>query len=872
MKTLLRSALAAAWLMLGAAVPAVAAAPSFTKKPFVSRDGDKVRIDFGVDRETDVAVAIEDAAGRVVRHLAAGVLGANAPAPLRPGLAQSLEWDGKDDDGKPAAGGPFRARVKLGMKPQFDSFLLFNPDATPEVRGLAIGPKGEVYAFYQDPTANGNQGGIKVKVLDRQGRHLRQIVPFPADRSYEKVKATGAFQDAEGHLVPHCHNWHSLSFYPDTVLARGRSMSPFSQPAVDARGRVYWIIEGGRLCAVDADGGIPFETYLGPPLFPGVTFPGGRPALALSAEGRHLYAAGLRSAADRWGSKSAPLPCVFRIDVATRQAEVFVGKLDQPGKEKGLLAGPRGVAVAGGLLYVADPDAGRIAVFRESDRSFVADMKVVLPHIVQVHPGTGAVYVCSYVPEEKPSRDGKCRIKDANLLKFASYKAQQPAYQLALPRTGLSPNDGTQRIVLDPTAEPPLLWAPGLPYARSGRRIACYRDTGTAFEPVELPEPREPWGSGPRDLLLDRSRSQLYVKVQGEQWHQFDEKSGKPLRLVRFPKNDGGPYMGSSGSQLGLDSAGNYVTHCWGRNSGLMRWTRGLKPLPWDGRDTHRTDWGGMMTFQLNYMAIRNDEIHVIKPVEGPHHLDVYDLGLRHKRRVVWNVRRGSCPRLDARGNMYITVPIRPADRDLPEFFDGKLGKIPDYFRNIGEGHYWYTYMYGSIVKFPPEGGAFHWVQTDRQKNDLTGLPDSIRARRKVKFQYFHDGRYPHKLCEVQGAEWVRFGYSPYSETYGAGTPVCMCEGTGFDVDPFGRVFYPNLCQFRIEVIDANNNRITTFGKYGNQDSGGRGARVKTPEIPLAWPTYVAVSDTHAYVNDTIGMRVVRVRLGAEAEETCQAK
>ena len=88
-------------------------------------------------------------------------------------------------------------------------------------------------------------------------------------------------------------------------------------------------------------------------------------------------------------------------------------------------------------------------------------------------------------------------------------------------------------------------------------------------------------------------------------------------------------------------------------------------------------------------------------------------------------------------------------------------------------------------------------------------------------------------------------------------------------MDGFGRVFCPNLFRFRVEVVDANNNRITHFGKYGNQDSGGR---LKEPDIPLAWPTYVAASDTHAYVNDTIGMRVVRVKLGHAREETTELK
>jgi hypothetical protein len=80
------------------------AAPAFAKKPTAARAGEKVRIEFALSRETDVAVYVEDAKGAIVRHLAAGVLGKNPPEPLKAGaLEQSLEWDGKDDDGKPAA-------------------------------------------------------------------------------------------------------------------------------------------------------------------------------------------------------------------------------------------------------------------------------------------------------------------------------------------------------------------------------------------------------------------------------------------------------------------------------------------------------------------------------------------------------------------------------------------------------------------------------------------------------------------------------------------------------------------------------------------------------------------------------------------------
>jgi hypothetical protein len=866
------------WLSVAAAG---GEAVKFTTKPTARKAGDKTVISFAVSGPTDVAVYVLDAKGQVVRHLVAGVVGAKGtpPAPLKAGLSQQVDWDGKDDAGKPAAGGPFKVRVRAGTKPEFDRFLLFEPDAFPGASSVAPDGKGNLYVFYRDPTANGNQGGHKIRIIDREGRFVRQILPFPADAPYEKVKAAGTFRDEEGRLVPNCHNWHRLEFYPNTIAARGRSMSDFSQPVVDGKGTLYWVVGGGRLCAVNADGTLPYDDFLGPKLFPGLKSPGGSPALCLSGDGKSLYLAGIWNG--RWG-KGKHIPCVYRVEIATRKAEVFVGDPAAPGKEKSLFSRPRGVACAKGLLYVADPAAGRVAVFKEADKSFVGEIKCVLPHIVQVNPETEEVYVVSYVPEAKPRGDGKCRIKNANLLKFKSWKESTPTAKMALPKTGLSPNGGTHRIALDAGAEPPLLWAPGLPYGRgSASRLSCYRDAGGKFEPVEIKAPKGPWGRGPRDMLVDRTRGDVYVKTSGEQWHQFSDADGKYVRLVKFSKNAGGPYSGAHGANLGVTPSGDYFTHCWGKGRGMMRWNRDLKPLNFDGQDTYRTQWGGMMTFQLNYMTMHGNEIYLIKSKQ-PMHLEVYDYGLKMKRVAVCNVRRGCCPRLDPQGNIYLTAPLRPIGRDFEEFFDGKLPKVPDYYKNIGEKQYWYTYMAGAIVKFPPEGGAFHWPPNKRRKFSLEGLSAKVAAGPKEKYQFFSGGRYPHKQCELQGAEWVRFGYSPYSETYPAGTPVCMCEGAGFDVDGFGRVWHTNLFRFRVEVADTNNNTVATFGSYGNQDSLGGGKSIpresesaggaKHPDVPLAWPTYVAVSDEFAYVNDTVGMRVARVKLGAEAEEVCAVR
>ena len=72
----------------------------------------------------------------MVCHLAAGVLGgANPPPePLKVGLKQEMTWDGKDNAGKPAEGGPFKVRVRAGMTPQPDEFLLEKPCPSRKLR------------------------------------------------------------------------------------------------------------------------------------------------------------------------------------------------------------------------------------------------------------------------------------------------------------------------------------------------------------------------------------------------------------------------------------------------------------------------------------------------------------------------------------------------------------------------------------------------------------------------------------------------------------------------------------------------------------------------------------------------------------------
>ncbi|MCX7591646.1 MAG: hypothetical protein N2255_08470, partial [Kiritimatiellae bacterium] len=128
----------------------VTAEISFSRKPAVTKVADGWRIEFAVSAPTDVEVAILNTEGRIVNHLAAGVLGGPnpPPPPLRPGLAQELLWDGKDDKGNPVSGS-MQVRVRAGLKPEFEEFMLYNPHASGHVLAIVPAPGGQIYVFHK---------------------------------------------------------------------------------------------------------------------------------------------------------------------------------------------------------------------------------------------------------------------------------------------------------------------------------------------------------------------------------------------------------------------------------------------------------------------------------------------------------------------------------------------------------------------------------------------------------------------------------------------------------------------------------------------------------------------------------------------------
>jgi hypothetical protein len=861
--------------------------PAFSKKPSVARHGQEVRIEFAVDRQTDVAVYVENANGDTVRHLAAGALGKNPPDPLKAGsLAQSLVWDGRDDDGNVAAGGPFKVRVGLGLRARYGGTAFSDhsgPHQLTNVEGLAAGRDGRVYVM-------DNRSGwlyapsYGLHAFRRDGSYERTLKPFPSHLPPDRLKAAGAFTNDRGLLNPILHRVLSMSFYP-------YEDEPAAQMAVTPGGHILLAVvptqSGGRtdmpgteahLAALDADGGIPGDRYAGPPLGKGLAYRGearaGGARMAVSPDGKYAY---LVNVGHRYYDKKFLFkkhPVVYRVPLpAMGPAEIFFGEKDVAGNDGGHLSDPSGVAVDGkGRLFVADSGNGRVVVLEERDGRFAGSFPVPAPQWVAVHPRTGAVYVHS----------------GSRLVKFSGWEDAKETAALDLTRMyGPSrPGRPAPRLsfALDASAEPPVVWVGASSGESPLRRCEDRGDGFSELEPARtFANPRQ-WRPA-SDPTHRRVSCRIDDPGGGSTLHVIDEASGQ-TRKVKVQAGLGS----NQGTTSRLDREGN-IYSC-AAAGGIWKCDPSGKRVPFPataddpalkghlpagstGTTAWERDWYVDRKGNI-YAKVRGTRYHGLMRVE------VFGPDGARKRVALWGVSDGSYgPRVDPRGNLYMMECVKPVGRPFPD-------ELAPYVVDKGVRH-WYDWIYGSVVKFGPQGGNL-WLKTrDAGKNSPGGdpvkLPEGTK-REKVCSSLRGDDN------EMEGALWMAPGVAHCGDMgVAGGGEHCHCTACDFDVDDFGRSFAPDNGRQRISVFDANGNAILHFGGYGNQDYCGPDSYVLDPEgkffrprraedppglkSPFAEPDIglnfvigLAVTDRHAYVLDCTNRRMLRVRLDYAAVET----
>lgn len=430
----------------------------FTEKPAVKLVGkDRYEITFAVKGYCDVTVAIVDpdptkelvkGRGIVVRHLASGVLGPNAPEPFQKNsLRQTLYWNGKDDlDIYHKTPEKLQVRVMLGLKPEFDKRLggTSGNNLPGFVWGLAIGEDG-AYVF-----VHGNhRGHLFIRKFDHDGKYIHSLAPPPANLPESKMNGRAFIEYEPGKRAPHGAEISAMTTECQMFIqfAEGATGGFACQPAL-AGGRLFWLASAymapppdqgmqTRMVYLYTDGSTDVKGLRGR------SFAGGRfdwPCFAVSPDQKTLYITG-GVPRGRSGT-TAVLRCSADGD---DPAAVFVGHLSEPGTDNTRFQNAVGLDCdASGRLYVADKGNNRIQVF-SPDGKFLKTIPVDRPQFLRIHAKTGAIYVLHEAREQ-----GKTV---GRLTKFNSFDKPQEEFHVN--------NIVATAFALDSWTPKPRLWLAG---------------------------------------------------------------------------------------------------------------------------------------------------------------------------------------------------------------------------------------------------------------------------------------------------------------------------------------------------------------------------------------------------------------------------
>jgi hypothetical protein len=852
---------AVAWVLATAAAwCAESAPPAFTKKPTAAKAGDKVKIDFAVDRETDVAVFIEDGGGKIVRHLVAGVLGKNPPPPLKPGLAQSLEWDGQADYGKPAGAGPFKVRVALGLGAKYDKVVASEPQNIGAVNSLGVGPDGTLYVVHTIGSVGPGWPSQVLTAFNRDGNYQRMLQPFPTGLKTEQVKGVGV-AELDGRPVPVLKGFGGRHFYGGGALGR-------CSLAVTRAGQILYPVRGLRLAAVGTDGSTPCGDFAGPFLFGKSlwTAHGQRVFVAASGDDGAVYLTGAGHCSQTVSAAKLdnPYPAVFKVKLPGRgPAEVFFGDMKTTGNDETHLGGlPSGLALDGkGNLLVGDPANKRVVVISEKDAKFAGSFPAEGADCVAADPASGAVYLTCLTG------------RGIELVKFSGWKDGKEVARVAVPADGIE-REYPYVMAADCSAQPPVIWLGGS--RGDNGRLMRVEDLGGKFSDIRRVNTEKLGPMTMMDLSVEHAGKTVYAKGL-----RYEEAADK---LSPFW---GQAYHGAN--MIAPAPDGSIYALSWSEPGSLRRLDRDGKAAPWPGLGKPDAPVIVSMNLTPHTLGVRPADSHafVFEPVTGTKsdqriNKRLVEFGTDGKRvegdPLVWCVSDAVIgPKFDAAGNIYIGEQVRPAGQSYPK----ELGAAADG-------------VCGSIIKFSPatsvKGGGIDWPKPTGRLGYSTLPRAKADAGLKVIEAVTWDVHENHQTpAKVIGAEWMHFGLSHIELVY------CNCEHVRFDVDEFGRVFYPDMFRFRVGVLDTNGNEITNFGGYGNADSCGPDSPVidpKTklvrprrpddpkdlrspfaePDIAVSWLLGVGATDRYAYLADMMNRRLLRAKLVYAAEESCEVK
>lgn len=838
-------------------LPGIASAAEplqWVQKPALMFDAtaNKWHVTFELNTPSDVEVAIVDPqSSRVVRHLAAGVLGPNPPSPLvANSLSQRIEWDGRDDHRqvvpKPAA---LAARVRVGMSVALrrivggDPYGYYSPemphgDHSPwGINGLELKADGKVYVLGHSSTL----GPPALRQYDISGNYLRTIFPPPAGKPVESMQGWGVNVKADGTYTPRFNRLTDPSLSTTFLDTTNGGMARLL-PTPDAARLSFWHTGFGggsfNLLTINTDGTIPVDPadrlsgplVKQPPLGLGPIAPNshivhsllGPVFTAPSPDGKHFYLSGLFAAQTRYGSilkiESEGFwrdGQVWKVDWETRTAKVFFA-LDEeavasaardrksPIGGRFSYAALHGVAIDGeSRVFLCDRLNKRIVVLDESGK-VLREIPLLHPDAIAVSSRTGALYVTTRIGDEATGRG------QVQLLKFNDWrKDDTPAVSLPVSETGYTNHHKHSYLVLCETQNATHVWV-----AYTEMPVRIYRDSDEGFQLLRDFREGE---NAQRCMGFDR----IEVDQQTEEVYLLDDHSGvwkvgdwERPRFVKTPLET---------ASIAIDARRRHI------------FARTLR----DGSSSNST--GKIARFDLDSPELAPADF-------GDTKQNRLTPAFQHEWCFTGNGDKGFA--IAPNGN----VAVVGDPRDGLRLFHGGEQKVP-----------WDAIKLADLpdsaggVRFDLAGNLYVGLIDGKPGQPLVGFEEDPFARRIGKI---------HKYSPTGALESGNLFPTPparptttYDVPFGAFDTDCIIRTPRFALDGFARIYYPTNIAQRVSIIDNAGNPILSFGTYGNRDSLGGlpGDLVPTRDIPLAFPNSVAATDRHIYVGDMVNLRLLQV-------------
>ena len=855
---------------------------AFAQKPVLTREGDKVTIAFESKGLCDVTVAIENAEGKIIRHLASGVLGTNAPAPLqKDSKKQVLVWDSKDDrgiyvDDKDSV----QVRVSLGLKPQFEKTLYWDPRkrssngwGSSSAPSIKAAPEG-VYVYTAGVMEN-------IRLFDHDGNYLRTVYPFPADKIERVVGLQTHTFPHDGKTLPFKSGFEqsTLLFGSNAPKLPTRNDPSFNATSMAVQGNSI-ALAGTYVSRLATDGSSGGLQLAGPKVVTFAVMHGGnqstgndgsvRPgSLAFSPDGKWLYLSGYMW---RYSWHFDSLHGIRRMAIDQdpgKEPELFAGsmKQDDSGTEDGKFRGATSVACDNqGRVYVTDHGNDRVQVFSPEGK-FLKAIPVFRPAAISIHPKTGEIYVFSWMTpnrihvkleEEHRKANQPPPVIEPKLVKLGTFETprETASYPLPLLPTfrGYSEwynEPGVQTVgEVDFASEPPTIWISqttdesfrgdwdkmGVHLLREkGGKLEVFRDFGKdVVKSIVRTKPP----------TLDRQR--LYVNPKSGKLYvgEADSGVGKSFKeLVEIDPDTGKvkivplPY---AAEDLAFDSEGNAYLRS---DDTIVRYDATTwREIPWDyGEERANVSFDGGSGKIIAALATPGSRSPSFWHMGG-----IYVNAQGHVA--------VACP------NVAESVSLVPGEegKDLKSVAKAYTPTVYPGRMRWGEIHIWDRHGKLLFEDAFPGIGHMNGIGIDSTDSIYVmangprlingkpydpAAPDDLSEtvmKTKPKGARVLSGNggigvplgagaqpkrapdfggFPTGNSWVEGAEWF-YGGVGYTGNASWDGGGCRCWNARFCLDYYARSFAPETRHFSVAVLDSNGNLILRVGQYGNVDDG----------------------------------------------------